>query len=172
MGPNIIFVSLLIFVYVAFAYRSLVAGWILFLPLIFSNFIVFSLFGFLKTPITTEMLPLVALSEGLGIDYGFYVLARLHDEMKHKKSTYRNILRHTLITSGKAVFFSGLVVSLGFFVWVFSPILFQARLGLNLFLVLILSMITSLVMVPVFIWWIKPRFLFGRVRSRLKRRKV
>jgi len=172
--PNIIFVSLLIFLYVSFVYRSGVAGWMLILPLIFSNLFIFSLFGFLGTSITTETLPLACLSEGLGINYGIYILARLYDEIKEKKRTFKNILHYTLITSGKAVFFSGFIVSLGIFVWTFSSILLQVRLGLNLCLALILNMVISLVMIPVLAWWIKPRFLFKRVRARQtkKRRRV
>jgi len=168
--PNIAFISCLIFFYVSFIYRSFTAGWILFLPLVFSNLFVFSLYGFLGTSLTTETLALAALSEGLGINYGIYILARLHDEMKRKKRTYKNILYYTLITSGKAVFFSGFIVSTGIFIWIFSPILFQAKLGLNLCLALILNMITSLIMIPVFVWWIKPKFLFGRVRVKLKQK--
>jgi predicted RND superfamily exporter protein len=171
MFPNVLFISALIFFYMSFAYRSFIAGWILFLPLLFSNLLVFAMFGFMGTPITTDMLPLVSLSEGLGINYGIYILARFYDEMKQKRMTYRRVLFHTLITSGKAVFFSGFIVSLGIFVWVFSPILYQARLGVNLCFILILNMVASLVMIPVFVWWIKPRFLFGNVGVRLKRRR-
>jgi len=170
--PNVLFISLLIFLYVSFVYRSFVAGWILLLPLIFSNLIVFSLFGFLGTSITTETLPLASLSEGLGINYGIYILARLYDEIREKKKTYKNILHYTLITSGKAVFFSGFIVSLGIFVWIFSSILLQVRLGINLCLALILNMVTSLVMIPVLVWWIKPVFLFGKIRTRLKGRRA
>ncbi|MFC1704113.1 RND family transporter [Candidatus Omnitrophota bacterium] len=169
--PNAIFIALLIFLYVSFVYRSPVAGWILLLPLIQSNLIVFALFGFFGTSISMETLPLVSLSLGLGVNYGIYILARLHDEMNEKRRTYKNILHHTLVTSGKAVFFSGFIVSSGIFVWVFSSILLQAKLGLNLCFVLILNMITSLIMIPVFVWWIKPRFLFRRIRVRLKRKK-
>ena len=168
--PNALFISLIIFLYVSFIYRSFIAGLFLLLPLIFSNLLIFSLFGFAGIPINTEMLPLVSLSEGLGINYGIYILARLFDEMRAKKKTYRNILALTLVTSGKAVFFSGSIVSLGIFVWVFSPILFQARLGITLCLSLILNMVTSLVMVPVLVWWIKPEFLFGKLRRRLRLR--
>ena len=170
--PTMIFILLLIFFYVSFVYRSFVAAWILLLPLVFSNLIVFSLFGFLGTPITTEILPLAALSAGLGVNYGIYILARLYDEMRDKRRTYRNILHHTLVTSGKAVFFSGFIVSLGIFVWVFSSILLQARLGFTLCLALILNMVTSLIMIPVLAWWIKPRFLFGKIRTRLKAKRT
>ncbi len=168
--PNILFISLLIFMYVGFVYRSFVAAGLLLLPLTLSNLIVFSLYGFLGTSITVETLPLASLSEGLGINYGIYMMARFYQEMKEKKRTYRNILYHTLTTSGKAVFFSGFIVSLGIFAWVFSSILLQVKLGLNLCIALILNMATSLVMIPVLVWWIKPSFLFGKMRSRLKKR--
>ncbi len=168
--PNALFISLLIFLYVSFIYRSFVAGGILILPLLLSNLFVFAILGFVGLPITTEMLPLVSLSEGLGINYGIYVLARLFDEMRNKRKTYKNILHHTLVTSGKAVFFSGFVVSLGILVWIFSPIRFQAQMGLNLCIALILNMVISLVMVPVFVWWFKPEFLFKGLRARLNRK--
>lgn len=169
--PNILLISLLIFLYVSFTYRSFVAGGLLLLPLFISNVIVFAFFGFLKMSVTVEMLPLVSLSGGLGVNYGIYILARLYEEMREKKKTYKNILYHTLITSGKAVFFSGFIVSLGISAWAFSSILLQVKLGINLCISLMLNMITSLIMVPVFVWWIKPRFLFGKVRTRLAIRK-
>jgi hypothetical protein len=169
--PNILLISLLIFLYVSSVYRSFTAGILLLLPLFISNVIIFAFFGFLGTSVTVETLPLVSLSGGLGVNYGIYILARLYEEMKEKKKTYKNILYHTLITSGKAVFFSGFIVSLGISAWVFSSILLQVKLGLNLCISLILNMIISLIMLPVFVWWIKPRFLFGRVKTRLAKRK-
>ncbi|MCM8773688.1 MAG: MMPL family transporter, partial [Candidatus Omnitrophica bacterium] len=169
--PNIIFISLLIFLYVSFVYRSIVSGIILLLPLFISNLIVFSLFGFTNASITTETLPLASLSEGLGINYGIYIFSRLYDEMRNKRMTYKKILHYTLITSGKAVFFSGFIVSIGILVWVFSPILLQAKLGSNLFMTLIMNMIVSLIMVPVIVWWIKPKFLFPNLRKRKLVRK-
>ncbi len=168
--PNILFISFLIFLYVSFVYKSFTSAGILLIPLLISNIVVFSLFGFLKTSLTTETLPLASLSEGLGINYGIYILSRLYEEIKKKKKTYRKILYDTLTSSGKAVFFSGVIVSLGIFVWIFSPIRFQAHLGMNLCLALILNMLISLIMIPVMIWWIKPRFLFRGIKGRLKRR--
>ncbi|MFH1655212.1 MAG: MMPL family transporter [Candidatus Omnitrophota bacterium] len=169
--PSILLISFLIFLYVSLVYRSPVAGGLLLLPLLISNVIVFACFGFFGTSFTVETLPLLALSGGLGVNYGIYILARLYEEMREKKKTYKNILYHTLITSGKAVFFSGFIVSLGISAWAFSSILLQVKLGLNLCASLLLNMITSLIMLPVFVWWIKPRFLFGKVRTRLARKK-
>ncbi len=169
--PNALFISMLIFFYVSFIYRSFTAGWFLLFPLVFSNLIIFALFGFMGISINTEMLPLVSLSEGLGINYGIYILARLFDEMRQKRKTYKNILHYTLVTSGKAVFFSGSIVALGIFVWILSPILFQARLGMALCISLVLNMTISLVIIPVFVWWIKPVFLFGKTGKQIKKRR-
>ncbi|MCD6093607.1 MAG: MMPL family transporter [Candidatus Omnitrophica bacterium] len=169
--PNVLFITLLIFLYVSFSYRSFVAGWLLLVPLIFSNLIVFSLFGFLRTSITTATLPLAALSEGLGINYGIYIIARMYEEMKNKRASYKNILKKVLTTSGKAVFFSGFIVSLGVLVWVFSNILLQASLGFNLCMALLLNMFTSIIVLPIMVWGIKPKFLFGRVKDRFKKRR-
>ncbi len=168
--PNFLFILFLIFLYVSLIYRSLVAGTFLIIPLIFSSLIVFCVFGFLNMSLTTETLPLVSLSCGLGINYGIYIIDRLYQEIRNKKTTYKNILYETLITSGKAVFFSGFIVSIGVFMWVFSEILLQSKLGLNLCISLLLNMIISLVLLPYLAWQIKPAFLFKRIKKRIKRR--
>lgn len=161
--PNIIFISMLIFFYIYFIFGSLSAGLLLLAPLIFSILIVFGIFGITGMPLTTETLPLAALSEGLGVNYGIYVLTRLYQEAKRfSHPSYKDALRATLITSGKAVFFSGMIVSMGIFVWLFSDIKLQARLGLTLGLTLIINMAASLLLLPVLISIFKPRFIFDK----------
>ena len=161
--PNVLFISALIFFYIYFIFGSLGAGLLLLVPLLFSVLIVFGVFGLTGMSLTTETLPLAALSEGLGINYGIYVLIRLYQEIhRFRHPTYKQALRATLITSGKAVFFSGMIVSMGIFVWLFSDIRLQARLGLTLGLTLIINMIASLVLLPVLITVFKPKFIFAK----------
>ncbi|GAH03836.1 unnamed protein product, partial [marine sediment metagenome] len=161
--PNILFISTLIFVYIYFIFGSVSAGLLLLVPLLFSVLIVFGIFGLTGMPLTTETLSLAALSEGLGVNYGIYVLTRLYQEAKRRNHpTYKEALRATLITSGKAVFFSGMIVSMGIFVWLFSDIRLQARLGLTLGLTLIINMVASLVLLPVLISIFKPKFIFDK----------
>ncbi|NQT00145.1 MAG: MMPL family transporter [Candidatus Omnitrophica bacterium] len=161
--PNILFISMLIFGYIYFIFGSLSAGFLLLVPLLFSVMIVFGIFGLTGMSLTCETLPLAALSEGLGVNYGIYVLTRLYQEVKRRSHpSYKEALRATLITSGKAVFFSGMIVSIGIFVWLFSDIRLQARLGLALGLTLIINMVASLVLLPVLISIFKPKFIFDR----------
>ncbi len=93
------------------------------------------------------------------------MLTRLYQEAKrHKHPTYKEALGATLITSGKAVFFSGMIVSMGILVWLFSDIRLQARLGLTLGLTLIINMIASLVLLPVLVSVFKPKFIFNNTK--------
>ena len=165
--PNILFISALIFVYIYFVFGSPIAGFLLLVPLLFSVLIVFGIFGITGMSLTCETLSLAALSEGLGVNYGIYVLTRLYQEVKRfGHPTYKEALRATLITSGKAVFFSGMIVSMGIFVWLFSDIRLQARLGFTLGLTLIINMVASLVLLPVLISIFKPRFIFENFKPK------
>lgn len=161
--PNILFISMLIFFYIYFIFGSFSAGALLLVPLLFSVAVAFGIFGLTGMSLTVETIPLAALSEGLGVNYGIYVLTRLYQEAKrHSHPTYKEALGATLVTSGKAVFFSGTIVSIGVFVWLFSDIRLQARLGLTLGLTLIINMVASLVLLPVLISIFKPRFIFDK----------
>ncbi|MFC1699394.1 RND family transporter [Candidatus Omnitrophota bacterium] len=161
--PNILFISALIFVYIYFVFGSFAAGALLLVPLLFSVLVVFGVFGLTGVPLTAETIPLAALSEGLGVNYGIYVLTRLYQEAKrHDHPSYKEALRATLITAGKAVFFSGMIVSVGVFVWLFSDIRLQARLGVTLGLTLIINMVAALVLLPVLVSIFKPKFIYGK----------
>ncbi len=161
--PNIIFISALIFVYIYFIFGSFSAGLLLLVPLLFSVLIVFAIFGLTGMSLTCETLPLAALSEGLGVNYGIYVLTRLYQEVKRRSHpSYNEALRATLITSGKAVFFSGMIVSMGIFVWLFSDIRLQAHLGLALGLTMIINMVASLLLLPLLISIFRPKFIFDQ----------
>ncbi|MDX1779298.1 MAG: MMPL family transporter, partial [Thermodesulfobacteriota bacterium] len=68
-------------------FKSVVAGFMLTIPLIVSNLIAFSMmatgmFYTLPTPITitTSTLPISAVGIGLGVDYGIYMLGRIVEE--------------------------------------------------------------------------------------------
>lgn len=163
IAPNVLLISVLIFAYISFIFGSLSAGLLLLVPLLFSVAIIFGIFGLTGMSLTCETLPLAALSEGLGVNYGIYVLTRLYQEVnRFRHPTYKEALRATLVTSGKAVFFSGMIVSVGIFVWLFSDIRLQARLGFTLGLTLIINMIASLVLLPVLITIFKPKFIFKK----------
>jgi hypothetical protein len=148
-------------------FRSLAAAFILTIPLIVSNLIAFSMmatgiFHILPTPITitTSTLPVSAVGIGLGVDYGIYMLGRIREEYKIGKDL-KGAIRTTMTSVGEPVVFTALAMTSGLFVWLLSPLMFQATMGFFLATILLLNMLGGLLLVPSFIAVIKPKFVVG-----------
>ncbi|MEA3328770.1 MAG: MMPL family transporter [Candidatus Omnitrophota bacterium] len=160
---NIIQVSVLVFLCISVAYGSIAAGGLILLPLGFSILLTFGIMGMLGITLTVETLPLAALGIGLGVDYGIYVVSRFKREYSlNNNLSLKEIAYKSLVTSGKAVFFTCITVAIGVFSWLFSDIRLQARLGLALGSLLILNMLGALILLPCLISIIKPRFIFKK----------
>ena len=162
---NILIIGFLVITYISFTFGSFFAGLLLLIPLFFSILIIFGLLGLSSTSINLEMLPLASLSMGFGINYGLYIINRMRQEAK-KRRTLGKIVKETLLTTGKADFFSGTIVAMGSIVCIFSAIRLQARIGMILGIALLLNMFTTLILLPVLISIFRPKFIF---RGALKR---
>jgi predicted RND superfamily exporter protein len=132
---------------------------ILFLPLIFRTVLVFGLLGFLRVGLTAEIIPVVALGIGFGDDFGIYIVQRIKDELAEGGGSLKEALVEAMSTSGKAVFFTGLTLTIGIAAWMISPILMQARLGALLGFFIFFNVIGTLMVLPSMIMTLKPKFL-------------
>jgi predicted RND superfamily exporter protein len=148
-------------------FRSVVAAFMLTVPLIVSNLIAFSMmatgvFSILPTPITvtTSTLPVSAVGIGLGVDYGIYMLGRILEEYKINKDL-QGAITTTMNSVGEPVVFTALAMTGGLIVWVFSPLMFQATMGFFLATILLLNMLGGLLLVPSFVAVVKPKFITG-----------
>ena len=164
MYSNIILVFILVLLRVSFALRSFIGGFFLFIPLVFSIILTFGIFGLSGVTLTVETLPVAAMGIGLGIDYSIYIAARIHEEILrgHGNPDLSGAIQKALATSGKAVFFTGMVISTGVVSWLFSSIKLQAKLGAALGSLLLINMLAALILLPVFVRIIRPRFLFKK----------
>ena len=160
MVESIILVTLLTFGCVVLAYRSFTAGIMLCVPLLFGVLITFGIMGLNGITLTIETLPLAALGIGLGVDYGLYVTSRIREEYAGGKGiNLDSAILRALVTSGKAVFFTGSTVILGVLAWVFSDIRLQARLGLLLGFLIVLNILGALILLPILFRIRKPHFI-------------
>jgi predicted RND superfamily exporter protein len=146
-------------------FRSIMAAFILTIPLIVSNLIAYSMmatgmFYLLPTPITitTSTLPVSAVGIGLGVDYGIYMLGRIMEEYKIGKDL-KGAITTTMTSVGEPVVFTALAMTAGLVVWLASPLMFQATMGFFLATILLLNMLGGLLLVPSFVAVIKPRFI-------------
>ena len=101
---------------------------------------------------------------GLGIDYSIYIAARIREEILRGQGNpdLFGAIQKALSTSGKAVFFTGMVISTGVLAWIFSSIKFQAKLGAALGSLLLINMLAALFLLPIFISILKPSFIFRK----------
>ena len=158
---NSLLTSFLVFTCLVFAYGSLVSGWLLIIPLVFRTLLVFGILGFLRVGLTAEMIPMVALGIGFGDDFGIYIVSRIKDALKEGGSSLTDALVEAMSTSGKAVFFTGLTLTIGIATWMFSNILMQARLGALLGFFIFFNAVGTLIALPSMIMTVKPKFLTG-----------
>ncbi|MCM8799944.1 MAG: MMPL family transporter [Candidatus Omnitrophica bacterium] len=140
-------------------------GWILglgilFLPVVFRTTLLLGILGFLKIGLTSEIIPVVALGIGFGDDFGLYIVSRVLEEIKKRGGNLSFALIKAMSTSGKAVFFTGLSLTLGIASWILSPILMQARLGVFLSFLILFNVLGTLVVLPsMMMVLVKPNFL-------------
>lgn len=158
---NILLIGFLVITYISLTFGSLFAGLLLLIPLFFSILIIFGILGFSKTAINLEMLPLASLSMGFGINYGIYIINRMRQEAEKRRSLGK-VIKETLLTAGKADFFSGTIVAIGSIVCMLSSIRLQARIGMILGIALMLNMLTTLILIPVLVSIFKPKFILKK----------
>jgi predicted RND superfamily exporter protein len=126
------------------------------LPLVLTSILCEALMTMLGIGIKVATLPVIALGVGIGVDYGVYIFAKFEKYLKEGKDLKEAYLA-TLTSTGKAVMFTGITLAIGVFTWVFSPIKFQADMGLLLTVMLLWNMLGALVLIPAFAHYlIKP----------------
>jgi predicted RND superfamily exporter protein len=161
LPENILQISVITFLCVVVSYASVLSGFLLFLPLALGVLITFGVFGLLGITLTIETLPIASLGIGVGVDYGLYVVSRMRDEIINGANhQVDDAILKSLVTSGKAVFFSVSIVAIGVFAWAFSDIKLQAKLGLALGSLIVLNGLGALIILPVLIRMIRPAFIF------------
>jgi uncharacterized protein len=147
-----------IFLVVCLTYWSVAAGFYLIVPLLIANEVVNAYMGGRGIGINVQTLPVVTVGVGFGIDFAFYVVSRVREELATRGSV-EDATREALRTAGKAVTFTALTMIAGILFWSFSSIRFDADMGLLLALWMAVSFLASVTLLPACLVTFQPRFL-------------
>lgn len=128
-------------------FRSIRAVICIVTPLGLTSVLCEALMAQLGIGIKVETLPVIALGVGIGVDYGIYIYTRFEKNLLEGRSL-QDAYYETLRTTGRAVMFTGITLGLGVITWIFSPIKFQANMGLLLFFMFLWNMIGALWLLP------------------------
>jgi predicted RND superfamily exporter protein len=145
--------TMLLYVYLAvialcfLTFRSWRAVVVAVVPLAITSILAEALMVALGMGVKVATLPVIALGVGIGVDYSLYLLSiQLAEQRRglslaaaHKKS---------LQFTGKVVGLVGITLAAGVVTWAWSPIKFQADMGILLTFMFVWNMLGALVLIP------------------------
>jgi len=144
-------------------YRSTVAGVFFMIPVVLSNALTFAYMAWQGIGMNINTLPVVALGIGLGVDYTFYIVDGIREELHHHANVERAIV-HSLRTAGKGVLITALTLITSVVLWHFSSLRLQADMGILIGLWLFVSAFSALFIMPALVYVFRPEFIVGSQR--------
>jgi predicted RND superfamily exporter protein len=145
----------------AVAYRSTTAGMFFMVPVMLSNTLTFSYMALMDIGMNINTLPVAALGIGLGVDYAFYIVDGVKEEL-HKNDNLVAAIGKSLMGAGKGVLVTGSTLIVAVVLWTMSSLRFQADMALLMSLWLFVSAASALLIMPAMIYVFKPAFIVGR----------
>ncbi|HRO36783.1 MMPL family transporter [Thauera sp.] len=143
-----------------FTFKSWRAVLVAILPLMLTSILAEALMVGLGMGVKVATLPVIALGVGIGVDYALYILSVTLVQLKQGKNLSEAYYRALLFT-GKVVMLTGVTLAIAVATWVWSPIKFQADMGILLAFMFLWNMLGALVLVPAL-----AHFLLKPARSR------
>ncbi|MCL2175159.1 MAG: MMPL family transporter [Treponema sp.] len=153
---------LMIFIIVAIANRSFVAGVISAVPLILAVLCNFTVMGLIGIKLNLGTALIASLTVCIGIDDAIHFLEFYKREFKKE---VEGALRRTFMACGKAICVTAMSVGIGFAVLAFSKFKIIAEFGLLTAICMLTTTIVSLTIMPVMLNFIKPKFIYGDKKS-------
>ena len=131
----------------AIAFRNWRAVVVAVLPLMLTSVLAEALMVRLGIGVKVATLPVVALGVGIGVDYALYLLSV---QLAHQRLGYSlaEAYRRTVAFTGKVVALVGVTLAAGVITWAWSPIKFQADMGILLTFMFLWNMIGALILIP------------------------
>ncbi|WP_435608425.1 efflux RND transporter permease subunit [Pseudomonas knackmussii] len=125
------------------------------LPLVLTSILCEALMVALGIGVKVATLPVIALGVGIGVDYALYVMSIVLAQLRQGASLSEAYYRALLFT-GKVVMLTGVTLAIGVGTWIFSPIKFQADMGVLLAFMFVWNMVGALVLLPALAYFLLP----------------
>lgn len=145
--PILIYVYAAIIILCLVTFRSIPGTLCIIIPLALVSLLTYALMSMMEIGLKVNTLPVVALGVGIGVDYGIYIYNRLEDFLSEGMSIAR-AYELTLSTSGFAVLFTAITLTIGVMTWLFSPLKFQADMGILLMFMFFINMLGAVILLP------------------------
>jgi predicted RND superfamily exporter protein len=145
--------TMLLYVYAAvtlfclITFRSWRATLVALLPLVLTSILCEALMVAMGIGVKVATLPVIALGVGIGVDYALYLLSvQLHHQ--RQGLSLADAYRKAVSFTGRVVGLVGITLAAGVVCWVWSPIKFQADMGILLTFMFLWNMLGALILIP------------------------
>ena len=145
--PILVYVFSAIIILCLLTFRSARGTLCIVIPLALVSLLAYALMTILEIGLKVNTLPVVALGVGVGVDYGIYIYSRLVSIMEEGQSL-TDAYMLTLKISGAGVIFTGVALATGVGTWIFSPLKFQADMGILLTFMFLVNMLGAIILLP------------------------
>jgi len=138
-----------------FLFRSLKTALIALFPNLLSAGAVLGVMGWLDIPLDMMTITIAAISIGIAVDNTIHYIHRFKEEIKLDGDYYGSLHRcHNSI--GHAMYYTSMIIIVGFSILMFSNFLPTIYFGLFTGLAMFIALIASLTLLPQLLVWLKP----------------
>ena len=154
---NLILVMVTVFILSMLTYASVVGALIVMIPSIVAQPLSEAVMYAMGVDANINSLPVAAVGIGIGIDYGYYVLSRIVEEFQ-RYGDHDKAIEEALMTTGRAIMFTGTTLTASVIFWVFFPMKFQSEMAILLTILLFFHVVGALAFIPGIVSLLKPHF--------------
>ncbi|KPJ81017.1 MAG: RND transporter [Gammaproteobacteria bacterium SG8_30] len=144
-----------IIVFCLINFRSVIGTILVIVPLALGSLLVYAVMAMVGIGLKVNTLPMVALGAGIGVDYGIYLFSRMQEFLRRGFDVHDSYLGALRVT-GAAIVFTGITLAVGVATWAFSPLKFQADVGLMLTFMFLVNMLGAMLLMPTLGAWLLP----------------
>ncbi len=164
---NVPLIFIVVFILSFITYWSVLGALIVMLPSIVAQPLSEAMMYLMGIDFNINSLPVAAIGIGIGIDYGYYVLSRIVEEYEVVRD-FDEANRRALMTTGEAVMFTGVTITVSMVLWLFHPLKFEAQMAFLLMMLMVFHAIGALVFIPAMVSLLKPRFATGKADEQVR----
>ena len=128
-------------------FRSWRAVVVAVVPLVITSILCEALMVMLGIGVKVATLPVTALGVGIGVDYALYLVS-VQLTLLRQGASLEDAYREALSFTGKVIALIGVTLAVAVVTWAWSPIKFQADMGILLTFMFLWNMVGALVLIP------------------------
>ncbi|MFC5458897.1 efflux RND transporter permease subunit [Massilia niabensis] len=148
-----VYLAVIVLCYITF--RSWRAVVVAVLPLVVTSVLCEALMVMLGMGVKVATLPVTALGVGIGVDYSLYLLTVQLGQQRLGLSVAEAYAK-ALVFTGKVVALIGITLAAAVITWFWSPIKFQADMGILLAFMFVWNMLGALILMPALATFLLP----------------